>query len=58
MIKYSNKSIQYIKKRSNRIVKNSIEKHKIFYMKKVKKQNYKKIKRKNLVYYLFHYKTL
>ena len=46
MIKYSNRSIQYIKKRSNRIVKNSIEKHKIFYMKKVKKTKLQKNQKK------------
>ena len=45
MIKYSNRSIQYIKKRSNRIVKNSIEKHEIYHMKlfKQKLQKLKKI---------------
>ena len=55
MIKYSNRSIQYIKKRSNRIVKNSIEKHKIFYMKKVKKQITKKSKERILtIKHYFH----
>jgi hypothetical protein len=46
MIKYSNKSIQYIKRRSNWIVNSSIKKHKIFYMKKVKKTKLQKNQKK------------